>query len=56
MASAYKVYNREGKLVLSTDERCRYTAETERMMMENGYTIKLDGKKLTKKDIKNRGK
>ena len=49
----YKVYDRSGTLVLSAPEDCRYSKEIERGLLEHGYTIKLHGKKITKKEIKN---
>lgn len=48
----YKVYDRFGKLVLQTTEESRYSKEIELGLLEHGYTIKLHGKKLTKKEIK----
>ena len=48
----YKVYDRFGKLVLQTTEVNRYSKETERGLLEHGYTIMLHGKKITKKEIK----
>ena len=47
----YKVY-RDGTCVLKATENCRYPKETERSLLEAGYTIKLHGKKITKKDVK----
>lgn len=48
----YKIYDRYGKLVLQTTEACRYSKETERSLLEHSYTIKLHGKRITKKEIK----
>lgn len=36
-------------------ESCRYPLRTEMSLLEAGYTIKLNGKKLTKAEIKKRG-
>lgn len=47
----YKVYNRDGRLVLSAPESCRYDRETERSLLAAGYTIKLNGKRITKKEV-----
>ena len=49
----YKVYDRYGECVLEAAESCRYPKEIERSLLEHGYTIKLHGKKITKKEIKN---
>lgn len=35
-------------------ESCRYPREVELSMLEAGYTIKLNGKKLTKTEIRKR--
>ena len=48
----YKVIDRFGTQVLSATEDCRYPKEIERGLLEHGYTIKLHGKKITKKDVK----
>ena len=37
---------------LEAPESCRYSKETERSLMDAGYTIKLHGKKITKKEVK----
>lgn len=34
-------------------ESCRYPKDVERQLLDAGYTIKLNGKKITKKEIKN---
>ena len=34
-------------------ESCRYPKPVERQLLDAGYTIKLHGKKITKKEIKN---
>ena len=48
----YKIYDRFGNLVLQATEDARYSKETELGLLEHGYTIMLDGKRLTKKEIK----
>ena len=50
----YKVYNRDGRLMKSSPEKLRYPKKTELNLLEAGYTIKLHGKKLTKKEITER--
>lgn len=48
----YKVYDRHGELVLEATEDCRYPKDIERGLLEHGYTIKLHGRKITKKEVK----
>ena len=47
----YKVY-RDGNLVMEATEECRYPKKTEQALLDAGYTIKLHGRKLTKKEVK----
>lgn len=49
---AYQVYDRDGRLMMSCPESCRYPRNIEQSLMDNGYTIKLNGKKITRKEIK----
>ena len=49
----YRVY-RDGQLMMSCPPNLRYPKKTEISLIENGYTIKLNGKKLTKKEIMER--
>ena len=48
----YQVYNSTGNLVLQAAESCRYPKHTELSLMDAGYTIKINGRKLTKKEVK----
>lgn len=50
----YQVYDPAGKLVLQSTENCRYSVALEMSMLNAGYTIKLNGKRLTKAGIKQR--
>ncbi len=45
----YRVY-KDGKCVLAAEERCRYPKDVELDLMENGYVIRLHGKRITKKE------
>lgn len=45
----YRVYDRNGRRVLSAPESCRYDRKTEQSLLAAGYTIKLNGKRITKK-------
>lgn len=47
----YKVYDRNGRRVLSAPESCRYDRKTEQSLLAAGYTIKLNGKRITKKEL-----
>ena len=47
----YKVYDPSGRLVLQAVESCRYDRETERHMILAGYTIRVNGKRITKKEV-----
>lgn len=46
----YKVYDADGSLMLQATEP--EDKETALSIMEHGYTIKFNGKKLTKKEVK----
>ena len=48
----YKVYAPEGHVVLQAAESCRHSKRVELDHLENGYTIKLHGKRITKKEVK----
>lgn len=48
----YKIYDRNGKLVMSAHESCRYPPRTELSLIDAGHTIKLNGKRITKKELK----
>lgn len=49
----YRIYNRDGQLVESRPASLRYPPEIELGIIDAGYTIKLNGKRITKKEIKN---
>ncbi len=48
----YKVINSEGTQVLQASESCRYPKEIELSLLAAGYTIRLHGRKLTKKEVR----
>lgn len=48
----YKVYDQNGTLVMQAVEECRYKKNVELSLLEAGYTIKLHGKRITKKETK----
>lgn len=47
----YKVYDRNGDLVMQAVEECRYKKNVELALLDAGYTIKLHGKRITKKEV-----
>lgn len=47
----YRVYDKTGKLVLSTDERCRYSPKEELSLIESGHRIMLGEQRLSKKYV-----
>lgn len=49
----YKVTNGAGQTVLQAKESCRHPRAVELDHLENGYTITLHGRKLTKSKIEN---
>ena len=52
MEYSYVVTGPGGNVVLQAAAGCRYPKETERDLLENGYQIRLDGRKLTKKELR----
>lgn len=48
----YRVYDRTGKPVLYAPASCRHSKKVELDHLEHGYTIKLHGRKITKKEVK----
>lgn len=50
----YKIYDRDGRLVLHAAENCRYDRRTEESLLEAGYRITLNGKRITKSMAKDR--
>lgn len=54
MEKTYKVYDRDGVLRMSAPEELRYPPEIELSIVNAGYSIKLNGKKITKKELQER--
>lgn len=54
--SDYTVHNPAGELVLQAPESCRYSRRVELEMLAAGYTVRLHGRKITKKELTENGK
>lgn len=52
MRIPYQVFDSSGRQVLDSDTRCRYPRAVELSLLDAGYTVKIDGKKLTKTEIR----
>lgn len=50
--SEYEVYASDGKLVMCAPASCRYPPRVELDLLEYGYIIKLNGKRLTKSEVR----
>lgn len=48
----YQVIDPSGNTVLQAAESCRYSKEVELGLLQHGYTIRLNGRKITKKELK----
>ena len=51
----YQVIGPDGAILLQAPEDLRYSPGIEQTMLETGYTIILNGKKLTQKELRKRG-
>lgn len=49
----YKIYDRTGKLVMTSDERCRYSPREELSLIESGHRIMLGAQRITKSHVLN---
>ena len=47
----YIVTNPAGETVLQASEACRYPKATELDLLKHGYTIRLHGRRITKKEL-----
>lgn len=52
MELPYQVFNPQGVCIMQAPEKCRYSRRIELSILEAGYTIKLNGKRLTKAEIR----
>lgn len=51
MDYTYKVFDPCGVPVMTAPEECRYTRDIKLDMLVAGYTIRLHGRKITKKEL-----
>lgn len=49
----YRIYDRTGKLMMSSDERCRYSPREELSLIESGHRIMLGAQRITKSHVLN---
>lgn len=47
----YRIYRADGKLEVTSDERCRFPPATELSLLEAGRKIMLGTKKITKEEV-----
>lgn len=47
----YTINNPTGEVVLQAPETCRYSRQVELELLAAGYTIRLHGRKITKKEL-----
>lgn len=48
----YQVFNPSGQCVMHAPENCRYPKLVELSILEAGYTIKLNGKRIIKTEVR----
>lgn len=51
----YQIFNSSGDLVCQADLSCRYTAKLELQLLDAGYRIYIDKRRLTRKEVLARG-
>ena len=49
---AYQVFDRQGACIMAAPASCRYPARVELSILEAGYAIRLNGKRITKTELK----
>ena len=47
----YTIHNPAGELVLQAPDFCRHSRQVELELLAAGYTIRLHGRKITKKEL-----
>lgn len=51
----YQIFNSSGDLICQADLSCRYTAKLELQLLDAGYRIYIDKRRLTRKEVMGRG-
>ena len=49
---AYQVFNPQGECVMEAPESCRYSRLVELSILDAGYSIRLNGKRITKAEAR----
>lgn len=52
MEYPYQVFDPSGSCIMEAPESCRYSRRVELSILEAGYSIRLHGKRITKKEIR----
>lgn len=52
----YQVFNPDGVGIMQAPEKCRYPRRIELSLLEAGYSIRLNGKRITKTELRKEGK
>lgn len=48
----YQVYDPQGVGIMEAPEKCRYPRRIELSLLEAGYSIRLNGKRITKTELR----
>lgn len=48
----YQVFNSQGACIMEAPEKHRYSRRIELSILESGYSIKLNGKRITKTEVR----
>lgn len=52
----YQVYDPQGVGIMEAPEKCRYPKHIELSLLEAGYSIRLNGKRITKTELRKEAK
>lgn len=55
-ALPYQVFNPDGVGIMQAPEKCRYPRRVELSILEAGYSIRLNGKRITKTELRKEAK
>lgn len=48
----YQIISPSGQPLMEAPERCRYPRKVEQSLLDAGYTIKLNGRRITKTEVR----